>query len=103
MNQLIKLDLRTDLIKVIPEKLGSRTACQYSAPCAIGAMMTSDQRAQLVEAKQDARGIGTLVVEGFVSVPADQLDDFRRLQRAFDWSVAEFDLVLAELKEKYTI
>jgi len=99
----IKLDLRTDLIKVIPEKLGSRTACRYSAPCAIGAMMTYDQRAQLVEVQRDTREIGTLVAEGFVSVPAGQLRDFQGLQRAFDRSVPEFDLVLAELKEKYTI
>lgn len=106
----IKLDLRTDLAKVTPETLGPLGACTYTAPCAIGAMMTPDERKRVAESHDgdgDTTSIGILVLAGTVTLPADQLSDFKALQSAFDrahsdGSRARFFTTLASMKEKYS-
>lgn len=100
----IQLDLKTDLAKVAPETVGDIGDCRYSAPCAIGAMMSPEQRATF-KGDNDFTLIGELLLMGTISVPDDQADDFRELQRQFDRSgdrPGRFWTVVNKLKEKYS-
>jgi len=102
---MIHLDLTRDLAKVDPSML-TLSSCKYSAPCAIGAMMTPKQRKALADTPLDGWSIWRLVDDNTISVPADQLDDFRALQKAFDRGAtrpSDFEAVLNELRLKYDV
>lgn len=103
----IKLDLTRDLAKVTDETLAEPGTCYYTAPCAVGAMMTPEQRTFLKDRGNDSTGVVMLIDENLLEVPDDQLDDFRLLQSEFDdgdfsESASErFFKTLATLKTKY--
>ena len=106
----IKLDLRTDLAKVTPETLGPLGSCRYTAPCAIGAMLTPEQRRDVAAydgGDGDTTFFDTLVRKDIFTVPAYQLADFVSLQNTFDRAKGDesrgrFFTTLTELKEKYS-
>lgn len=100
---MIKLDLRTDLAKLENFDLSKMGKCHYTAPCAVGAMMTEEQRNSLAEIDKDDRPIRSLIHDRFVEVPdTEQAYDLGFLQREFDRGTEEdFKTLLIELKEKY--
>lgn len=106
---MIQLDLKTALPKIREAwdtgRLQAGTqACRYSAPCAVGAALTPDQLNQLVAADYDRSAIDTLVRDGIVEVPAEQVSDFVRLQMHFDGDLApEFEGLLARLEHQYGV
>lgn len=101
---MIKLDLRTGLPKVRAAwDAGQlqRGAC-YSDPCAIGAMATPEERAELDEFPSGT--IGALWLAERVDIPNGQATDFSRLQDCFESEDdAVFESMLTRLEEKYTI
>lgn len=103
---MIRLDLRTALPELIRACAAGEIAlgqCRYSGPCAIGAMMTPNERAALQASGRDGQLLRQLAAEGLVSFPdPDQLTDAAMLQSAFDGgSRALFERELGRLQEKY--
>lgn len=108
---IVELDLRRDLPKVVealPALIASmergNQACEYAAPCVIGAMVPQARRHDLdnAETGSDDTYIGTLVRDGIVSVPTGQIADFVSLQRAFDsLDAARLRRVLSRVRAKY--
>jgi len=98
----IALDMRTDLARVTYDVLAQPGYgnCTYSSPCAVGAMMTPEQRQALIEINADTDRIAALIDSGRITVPEDQAADFVRLQLAFDRNRG-FDAQLTYLKGKY--
>ncbi len=86
----LQLDLSRDLPKV-REQFGAviqaqQTGwCEYSGPCVIGAMVPPHMRSYLDNPiGTENATIGGLIRAKLVSVPSDQTQAFRRLQRSFD-------------------
>ena len=105
---MIHIDLRRDLAKAAPNLLTQNESCLYSAPCAIGAMMTPDERQSLVLDDRDGGAIDYLLkghpncTDPAVEAPVDQLDDITNLQIAFDsGNSATYADLHAQLTEKY--
>ena len=98
----IELDLRRDLPKVRAalDDLMVTSECRYTAPCAIGVMMTPEQRATIPKGA-DGDYIGSLIDQGEVAAPPEQIVDLGLLQDTFDCSRRQFPIVLAELEAKY--
>jgi hypothetical protein len=101
----IEIDLRRDLPKV-REQYAALTAslgrCSYTAPCAIGAMMSREQRTALDLEKLNNVSIATLIEDARVTVPEGQIDDLWALQSAFDGgNVSTFSSTIARLEAKY--
>lgn len=81
----------------------------YSGPCAIGALLTEQERLDL-DSISIYMGINTVVRQEYVVLTnPSELSDYERLQIAHDsWnadrdkkSLDEFVLLLAELEKKY--
>jgi len=105
VNYPIRLDMACDLPKVrqsLSLITDNMAQCLYSSPCAVGVMMTPDQRQQLVDSGDDIISIDTLIEAKQVVVPEGQQNDFQRLQSAFDRAdLSGFTELLAELESKY--
>lgn len=100
----IHIDLRTDLAKLTLDTIGEMGACHYTAPCAVGTMMTPDQRQALADESDnfDSCRIRELIDSGYVTVPDDeQSHDIQRLQDRFDRSAPDFWSLVEQLREKY--
>jgi hypothetical protein len=101
----IEIDLRRDLPKVreqLEDVLPSRGNCRYSAPCAVGAMLSPAAREALRADDKDGSDISVLLSDGTVRAPADQKLDIDALQEAFDNLTEEAFLAeLARLEAKY--
>ena len=108
---MFKLDLRTDLAKVTPDiiALAGNSTCRYTAPCAVGAMLTPEQRQQIDAADCDIISVRALArgengKPKLFDIPADQIADFTSLQVSFDRTTpTRFGETLALLKEKYAV
>jgi len=99
---MIPLDLTRDLVKVDLKHAATAFGCKCTAPCAVGAMMTLEQRQHLADIDLDSRGVIHCIEVGEITVPADQLHDFVALQDAFDGRDDKFFAeILGNLKEKY--
>lgn len=101
----IELDLRRDLSKIQNLDLSKAGACTYSAPCAVGAMMTQEQRDYIRGQSLDSSRIETLIRTDIVSVPSEQREDFVLLQSYFDNSRHRPDLferLIDDLNQKYS-
>lgn len=99
----IVLNLSTDIAKVRAAVASpTKGGCCYTAPCAVGAMMTEDQRQHIAECDYDERGIGILLIEGVVEVRQDQKNDLFALQAAYDsLNPVLFEAQLKKLEDKY--
>ncbi len=106
---MIHLDLRRDLTQAaIDAARPNLGKCKYAAPCIVGAMIPDEaERKRLDAVVHDGHAeveIETLVVQGLVSVPDDQREDFARLQCTFDNSDDNhFQDIVDELREKYGV
>jgi hypothetical protein len=102
MTKPIEIDLRRDLPKVreqLEAILPNIGACLYSAPCAIGAMLSERDRKRLAGREADETAID---FHRTIHLPADQLRDAVKLQWAFDsGDVGRFRETLAALEAKY--
>lgn len=104
---MIDIDLTRDLPKVrehFDEVLAHQPSgrCKYAGPCVIGAMIPRNLRDGLDNANVDDTSVQTLVVEGFVTVQAGQLDDLVRLQQEFDsGDLEQFLGALRAVEAKY--
>ena len=93
----IKIDLNNLTQKHLDEckpHVGNR--CTYSAPCIIGTLIPVNERGACDA--HSSSSIGTLVTYDVLKVPAEQLDDARKLQSAFDCD--NWDLV-TQIASKY--
>jgi len=98
----IKLDLTRDLDKVNLKHAAASQGCLYTAPCAVGAMMTEEERQQLADAGLDSRSVLHCIILGKIDAPTEQHRDLDALQTAFDSHDDQFFVeTLADLKEKY--
>jgi hypothetical protein len=98
---MINIDLNNLTPEIMARVKPNLGKCKYTAPCIIGALMTPDERKELEDLQLNGTGIGSLVgpevySEDFcpdrVSIPQDQFDDAKLLQKAFDaynWVVVE--------------
>jgi len=103
----IELDLTRDLAKV-RGNTGPLGRCRYTAPCAIGAMMSADDRDDILRQGTlvDATRIRSLLSAGKVVAPAEQHADLIALQFAFykaDFFPEDFERTLTELEAKYNV
>jgi hypothetical protein len=99
----IQIDLRRDLPKVRARRatlLKVIGQCHYSAPCAIGVMVSPRKRRRMDAMPWCA--IVSLAIEGCIEMPPEQVDDAGSLQASFDSGLVErFDTELARLEAKY--
>ena len=86
MTNPIKIDLRDLTQEHLDEAFKHLGDCDYTAPCIIGVLMEESDRfrinSALIDQYQD--GISYLVLDGLVSIPADQLIDAQYMQDQFD-------------------
>lgn len=89
----------------LPRVRGNTAAlgtASYKAPCAIGAMMTVEERRAVHDLELNNSAVATLVKRQAITIPDNELPDFQRLQRAFDSGHEPlFTRVLDELERKY--
>lgn len=106
------IDFRIDLPKVRAaynagelqaQKAKSGTGCLYAGPCAVGVCFDPDTRVSLD--KKLYGSVRALIEMGLITAPADQEEDWIRLQDAHDhwkvWGTDNFLPVLEELEKKY--
>jgi hypothetical protein len=105
------IDLRKDLPKVRAQyarvlKALETQACDYTAPCVIGAMVNPKKRRQLQDAENlfdtNDSMVGTLLNKGLLRAPREQHRDLTTLQSSFDsGDRAHFERTLASIEKKY--
>lgn len=97
----IKIDLRNNVPQGLVAAPEARD-CAYTTPCAVGALMTPEERQKLADDKKDSTAIGVLLASGEVSAPVDQHEDLRLLQNAYDAGHQDMlDAEIARLTTKY--
>jgi hypothetical protein len=101
----IELDLTRDLPKVraaYKRLIKNIGMCAYTAPCAVGVMMTPAQRRSLQINGADGMSVDVLIDRKKLCVPAEQTKSMIVLQEAFDsGDIRRFNAVLDELERKY--
>jgi hypothetical protein len=83
---LIEIDLR-DLtarrLRTALENMGS--PCEYASPCIIGTLIPRRQRRVLDNGLDvDDTEIGTLIEQGYINIPEEQIQAAKAIQWAFD-------------------
>lgn len=108
----IKLDLKTDLPKLRAAFDAGQLQCQqaafkpgsfcnYSGPCAVGAMLSPDERVDL-DVRHSNDSVRSLTFDGVVDAPEEQHGDLARLQRLHDKGmVRHLGDFLSNLEDKY--
>lgn len=100
---IAEIDLRRDLPKVREYMAaGALGGFYYSSPCAIGAMLTDEERERLKAERLDGKRFHYLHQTSEISAPPEQAEDIQDLQTALDSGNSErFAAALERLEAKY--
>lgn len=83
----------------------------YCGPCAVGVCLSEKDRSYC-DTREDAYAIGSMIVTGYIKAPADQIEDFIKLQRSHDRAcrpngeekaefIGKFEELVTTLERKY--